>query len=49
MVKKLTSLAASKKLKFFNGDEFIEGTGIVKSGFTMTGSNLVRMRTGVVA
>jgi hypothetical protein len=25
--KNSSSLAASKKLKFFNGDEFIEGTG----------------------
>ncbi len=25
--KSSTSLAVSKKLKFFNGDEFIEGTG----------------------
>ncbi len=33
MVNNLISLAVSKKLKFFNGDEFIEGTGSERVSF----------------
>ncbi len=34
--KNSSSLAVSKKLKFFNGDEFIEGTGILRRFYDKT-------------